>query len=314
MTTSVAPAPPRPRAESPAFRGPTGRRKGRRTGLLWFALPAIVLYVLVVVYPTLSGAALAFTDSKGGRSADFIGLQNFVRLANDPAALASIVNTVVLTVSLVVVQTIVALMLALGLHQRLRSRGILRTVFFLPFILPSLIVGVLWQFLYSPDGPIDSVLESVGLGFLAPLWLGDSSIALWSVIVALIWQNVGFSMVVYLAGLEQIPGELYEAAAIDGASSWRTFWNVTRPLLGPATTINLTLTMVGALKIFDQIFVMTSGGPGYATDVLSLVTYRQSFVLGNWGYGSAIALVLAMIVAAAAFVQLWLRGKVEVDR
>src|SRR3546814_12586024 len=102
-------------------------------------------------------------------------------------------------------------MLALGLHQRLRSRGILRTVFFLPFILPSLIVGVLWQFLYSPDGPIDSVLESVGLGFLAPLWLGDSSIALWSVIVALLWQNVGFSMVVYLAGLEQIPGELYEA-------------------------------------------------------------------------------------------------------
>lgn len=310
MSTSVAPTPPCI-AETPRR---TTRHHSRRGGFLWFALPAIIIYIAVMVYPTIAGAALAFTNSKGGRNFDFVGLANFERLANDPAALASIVNTIVLTIALVIVQTGLALMLAIGLHRRLKSRGVLRTIFFLPFILPSLIVGVLWQFLYSPSGPIDSVLDSIGLGFLSQLWLGDASIALWSVIVALIWQNVGFSMVVYIAGLEQIPEELYEAAAIDGAAGWRTFWNVTRPLLGPATTINLTLTMVGALKIFDQIFVMTGGGPGYATDVLSLVTYRQSFVLGNWGYGSAIALVLAMIVAAAAFVQLWLRGRVEVER
>lgn len=308
MTTSAAPAP---------YRAPVSRREGRRSGgsgLIWFAVPAVAVYLMVMIYPTISGAALAFTNSKGGRTSDFIWFDNFVRLANDPAALGSITNTVLLTLSLVVVQTGLALVLALGLHQRLKTRGFLRTVFFLPFILPSLIVGVLWQFLYSPNGPLDSALDGVGLGFLSRLWLGDSSIALWSVIVALIWQNVGFSMVVFLAGLEQIPTELYEAAAIDGATGRRTFWHVTRPLLGPATTINLTLTLVGALKIFDQIFVMTGGGPGFATDVLSLVTYRQSFVLGNWGYGSAIALVLTMIVAAAAFVQLWLRGRTAVDR
>lgn len=282
--------------------------------MLWFAVPALVLYVVVMVYPTIAGAVLAFTNSKGGKNSDFIGFDNFTRLFNDQAALGSIGNTVLLTVSLVVVQTLIALALALGLHQRLKLRGALRTIFFLPFILPSLIVGVLWQFLYNPGGPIDTVLDSVGLSALSQLWLGDTSIAIWSVIVALIWQNVGVSMVIYLAGLEQIPVELYEAAALDGASWWTSFWNVTRPLLGPATTINLTLTLVGALKIFDQIFVMTGGGPGFATEVLSLITYKQSFVLGNWGYGSAIALVLTMIVAAAAFVQLWLRGRAEVNR
>lgn len=300
--------------EAQAAPAETRRRRRKGAGFLWFAVPALVLYVVVMIYPTIAGAALAFTNSKGGRNADFVGWANFARLFQDPAALGPIANTLILTVSLVIFQSLLALVLALGLHQRLKTRGVLRTVFFLPFILPSLIVGVLWQFLYTPGGPLDSVLDALGLGSLSQLWLGDASIALGSVIVAIIWGNVGFSMVVFLAGLEQIPAELYEAAAIDGATGWRTFWNVTRPLLGPATTIVVTLTMVGGLKIFDQIFVMTNGGPGYATDVLSLVTYRQSFVLGNWGYGSAIALVLTMIVAAAAFVQLWLRGRLEADR
>ncbi|GAA4890404.1 sugar ABC transporter permease [Tessaracoccus lubricantis] len=283
----------------------------RGYALLLFAAPALILYGLVMIYPTLKGAALAFTNSRGGGSYDFVYLDNFRRLLGDQAALGSIINTVVLTVSMVALQTGLALIIALGLHRPLKLRGALRTVFFLPFILPSLIVGVLWQFLYNPGGPVDTVLEGAGLGWVIKLWLGDTSVALWSVIVALIWQNVGFSIVIYLAGLEQIPRELFEAAAIDGATGWKTFWNVTRPLLGSATTINLTLTLVGALKIFDQIFVMTGGGPGYATEVLSLITYKQSFVLGNWGYGSAVALVLTMIVAAAAVIQIWARGRME---
>lgn len=302
-----------PKAHLPN-RGNSARAPRRRSPMLWFAVPAVCLYGLVMVYPTGKGAALAFTNSRGGRAYEFVLFENFQRLAADQAALASIVNTVLLTLSLVVVQTALALAIALGLHQPLKLRGVLRTIFFLPFILPSLIVGVLWQFLYNPGGPIDTVLEAAGLGWAVQLWLGNTSIALWSVIFALIWQNVGFSIVVYLAGLEQIPAELFEAAAIDGAAGWKTFWNVTRPLLGTATTINLTLTLVGALKIFDQIFVMTGGGPGYATEVLSLVTYKQSFVLGNWGYGSAVALVLTMIVAAAAFIQMWARGRMEADR
>lgn len=294
---------------------PARRNSSRRgSGTLWFAVPALVLFGMVMVYPTSAGAVLAFTNSRGGRNTEFVGLANFERLLSDPAAIASLSNTILLTASLVIVQTALALLLALGLHQRLKARGLLRTVFFLPFILPSLIVGVLWQFLYTPGGPIDSVLDAVGLGGLSQLWLGDTSIAMWFVILALIWQNVGFSMVVYLAGLEEIPAQLYEAAATDGASGLQTFWNVTRPMLGPATTINLTLTLVGALKIFDQIFVMTGGGPGYATEVLSLVVYRQSFVLGNWGYGSAVALVLTMIVACAAFIQIWARSRMEGDR
>lgn len=302
MTTTVA----------PAIR--TGKRltKGRhpnRRNLLWFALPALALYGTVLIYPTFAGAALAFTNSKGGRRADFVGLANFQTLLADQDAIRSVGNTILVTVSLVIVQTALALMLAIGLHQKLKLRGALRTIFFLPFILPSLIVGVLWQFLYNPGGPIDSVLSGLGLGSLIQLWLGSTSVAIWSVIVALIWQNTGFSIVVYLAALEEVPAELYEASAIDGANGRQNFWHITRPMLGPATTINITLTMVGALKIFDQIFVMTNGGPGVATQVLSLVTYQQSFVLGNYGYGSAIALVLTMIIAAAAFIQTWARRR-----
>ncbi len=302
MTTTAA----------PAMRAGKNPKKGKhptRRNLLWFALPALALYGTVLIYPTFAGAALAFTNSKGGRRADFVGLANFQTLLADQDAIRSVGNTILVTASLVIVQTALALMLAIGLHQKLKLRGALRTIFFLPFILPSLIVGVLWQFLYNPGGPIDSVLTSLGLGSLIQLWLGSTSVAIWSVIVALIWQNTGFSIVVYLAALEEVPAELYEASAIDGANARQNFWHITRPMLGPATTINITLTMVGALKIFDQIFVMTNGGPGVATQVLSLVTYQQSFVLGNYGYGSAIALVLTMIIAAAAFIQTWARRR-----
>ena len=302
MTTTVAPA------ISTGKNLKNGRHPNRRN-LLWFALPALVLYGTVLIYPTFAGATLAFTNSKGGRRADFVGLANFQTLLADQEAIRSVGNTILVTASMVIVQTALALMLAIGLHQKLKLRGALRTIFFLPFILPSLIVGVLWQFLYNPGGPIDSVLTGLGLGSLIQLWLGSTSVAIWSVIVALIWQNTGFSIVVYLAALEEVPAELYEASAIDGANGRQTFWHITRPMLGPATTINITLTMVGALKIFDQIFVMTNGGPGVATQVLSLVTYQQSFVLGNFGYGSAIALVLTMIIAAAAFIQTWARRR-----
>ena len=276
-------------------------------------MPAIVAYAAVVIYPSLAGGYFAFTDWRGRREATFTGLENFVRLFSDPQARAALGNTLTLTVTVVVLQTILGLALALALSARLATRNLLRTLFFIPVVLPSIIVSVLWKYIYAPGGPIDTVLEGLGLGFLIQSWLGDGKVALGSVIATIIWQNVGVTMVIYLAGIERIPPELHEAAAIDGASAWSRFRYITLPLVAPATTIVLTLSMVGSLKLFDQVFVMTGGGPGYATETLSLVMYMQAFGLGNFGYGTAIALVLTVLVAVAAYLQLLLTRRFEVE-
>lgn len=280
---------------------------------LWFLIPGLLIYGVVVVYPSISGAYYAFTEWNGGPDVYFIGGRNFAELLQDERALAALGNTLVLSVSVVVLQTVLGLLLALALNSAIKTRNLLRTVFFAPMLLPPIAIGVLWQFMYSRGGPIDSVLEGIGLGSLIQSWLGNSSVALWSVIGTIVWQHIGLSMVIYLAALQGVPEELHEAAALDGAGAVRRFWSVTRPLLGQATTIVLALTMIGGLKLFDQVFVMTGGGPGYATETLSLLMYREAFVLGRYGYGSAIALVLTMIVAAIVFVQISATRRAEVE-
>lgn len=281
----------------------------------WFVVPALALYTLVVLYPTVAGGAYAFTDWGGGRTTpDFIGLDNFVELFSTGSALSALRNTLIIAVCTTVIQTLVGLALALALHSALASRNLLRTLFFAPALLPPVIIGFLWQYVLTPDGPLNDVLRSVGLEGLTQNWLGDSSVALASVIAVIIWQNSGLTMVIYLAGLQGIPDELRESAEIDGATWWQRLRHVTVPLLIPATTITLSLTLIVSLKLFDQVFVMTGGGPGYATQTLSLIMYEEAFVSGRYGYSTAIALVLAMIVFAFAMLQLKTLRRFEVDQ
>src|SRR5690606_9091580 len=208
----------------------------------------------------------AFTDWTGRRAApNFIGGANFVELFTATEAIAALRNTVVVAFTATVVQTVLGLALALALHSALASRNLLRTLFFAPALLPPVIIGFLWKYILTPAGPFNDLLRALGLDGFARSWLGDSSLALWSVIAVVIWQHVGLTMVIYLAGLQGIPEELREAAEIDGASWWRRLWHITLPLLMPATTITMSLTLISGLKLFDQVFVMTGGGPGYAT-------------------------------------------------
>ncbi|NEE04710.1 sugar ABC transporter permease [Phytoactinopolyspora halotolerans] len=295
-------------------RGSTGGRRGRLHLVpQWFLIPALIFYGVVVLYPSISGAYYSFTDWKGGAAASWTGLENFQRLIEDEAAVASLRNTLLIAITLTLVQTFLGLLLALALNTAIRSRNLLRTLFFAPMMLPPIITGLLWQYIYVPGGPLDTVLSTLGLSGLSQSWLGDSDIALWSIIGSVIWHHVGMSMVIYLAGLQRIPEELYEAAALDGAGAVRRFWSVTRPLLGQATTIATALTMTASLKLFDQVFVMTGGGPGVSTQTLSLIMYKEAFVYGNYGYGSAIALILTMIVAFIVYLQMSVtrRGEVE---
>ncbi len=303
-------------ARTPSLGGaPSTRSRRSSVGRVpnWFLIPALLFYIVVVLYPSIAGAYYAFTDWRGGTEANWTGFENFIELAGDSAAVASLVNTLTIAVTLTLVQTGLGLLLALALNSAIRGRNLMRTLFFAPMMVPPVIIGLLWQYVYTPNGPLDSLLESVGLGALSQSWLGNSQIALWSIIASVIWHHVGMSMVIYLAGLQSIPQELYEAAAIDRAGPLRRFWSVTRPLLGQSTTIAMALTMTSSLKLFDQVFVMTGGGPGVATETLSLIMYKEAFVYGEYGYGSAIALVLTMIVAAIVFLLMSItrRGEVE---
>ena len=296
------------------------RRRAKRQGsqrahepAIWFALPAILVYLVIVVYPSLAGAVYAFTDWSGvGGKANFVGLDNFKQIVSDDQSLGALRNTVLLTIFIVVVQNAVGLALALGVHARIKSKYAVRAIFFAPVLLSQVVIAFLWKYLLNPDpdSGINALLGLVGLGSLQQDWLGNPSLALWSVGFTVVWQYAGYSMVIFLAGLQGVPRELEEAAAIDGAGRWMRFRKVVLPLLAPAVTINLMLSTIGGLKLFDQVFAITGGGPGYSTETLSTLIYKQAFVFGNYGYSTAVALVLAILVAAVSLVQLKvLRGR-----
>jgi raffinose/stachyose/melibiose transport system permease protein len=290
------------------------RRRGGGIAPPWlFAVPALLIYALVVLYPAFSGAGSAFTDWSGvGAQRSFVGLDNFQELFHDDQALGALRNTLLLTVAIVVVQNGIGLLLALGVHTGIKSRMVLRVVFFAPVVVSPVMVSFLWKYVYNPapDAGLNAALGAVGLGGLRQDWLGNPSIALWSVAFTVIWQCAGYSMVIFLAGLEGVPAELHESAMVDGAGTVARFRHITWPLLAPAVTINLMLSTVGGLTLFTQIIAMTNGGPGYATDTLSTVLYKQAFVFGKFGYSTAVALVLAIFVAAVSFIQIgYLRSR-----
>ncbi|MGH3662271.1 MAG: carbohydrate ABC transporter permease [Micromonosporaceae bacterium] len=279
-----------------------------------YAVPALAFYGLVLLYPSVSGAGYAFTDWNGLAAPDFVGMANFQRMFDDPQAYASIANTLLLTVAVTVAQNAIGLALAVGLNTSIASRNLLRVVFFAPAVLSPLILAYLWQYLYASDGAVNRLLSGVGLGGLTQDWLGDPDLALWSIAVCVVWQNVGLSMVIYLAALQGVPRELHEAASIDGAGAWRRFAHITWPLIAPATTIATVLSVIGCLKLFDQIMAITGGGPGHATETAATVIYKKAFVYGQFGYSTALALVLTAVIFLVSVVHVVLLRRREAFR
>jgi raffinose/stachyose/melibiose transport system permease protein len=295
---------------STAAAGTSRRRRGRRAASLnpaiWFAVPALLIYLAIVIYPSLAGAAYAFTDWSGLGKASWVGLENFKNLFTDAQSFGALKNTLKLTVFIVIVQNAIGLALALGVHTRIKSRFLLRTIFFAPAVLSPVVLAFLWKYMFNPapDSGLNALLGFFGLDFLQQNWLGDPSVALWAIGLTVVWQYAGYSMVIFLAALQGIPQELEEAAALDGAGRFQRFWHVVLPLIAPAMTINLTLSTIGGLKLFDQVFAITGGGPGYASETLSTLIYKQAFVFGKYGYSTAVALVLALLVSGLAILQM----------
>lgn len=265
--------------------------------LLLLAVPALIFYGFAVVVPAVRGAGLAFTNWDGlSRTFDIVWFDNFIRIFTTQSSLDALKMTLVFAIAVTVLQNGIGLVLALGVNSGLKSQNFLRVLLFAPVVITPVVVAYLWKFLLTPNGAVNSLLGIVGLDSAAPSWLGDPFWAATSVISMIVWQHAGYSMVIYIAGLQSIPQEINEASAVDGAGAWRRFWSITWPMLAPATAINVMLTIIGGLKMFTEVFVLTGGGPGGSTETLSTLLYKSAFQFNEFGYGIAMALVLAVIV------------------
>jgi raffinose/stachyose/melibiose transport system permease protein len=290
------------RAAAPPDRRPVIARGRRRAGPpWWFALPAMLLFAFVVLVPSARGVYYAFTDWDGlDPHFSLVGLGNFATMLGDADAVQAVGHTLLIAVSITIIQNGLGLLLALGVNSAIKSRNVLRVFLFAPAVVTPIVTAYLWRNLLGPDGAVNSLLGAVGLGGWRQDWLGDPELALWSVVGVIVWQYAGYSMVIFLAGLQSVPREIYEAADLDGAGPVRRFWSVVRPLLAPAFTVNLMLSIIGGIKLFDQVYALTGGGPGHATDTLSTLIYKDAFTLGEFGYSIALAVVLTIIVAVVS--------------
>jgi raffinose/stachyose/melibiose transport system permease protein len=271
--------------------------------LTWLIPGAVFLFAAHYV-AVVAGAWYAFTDWNGLSTPNVVGLRNFEQIFGDSTARAAFVNTIVLAITFVVAANLIGLLLALGLHRAVRTRNILRSAFFAPIALSPLAVSYIWQFIFSFDGALNYLLQALGLGGLRRPWVADPSAALWTIFVVLVWQFSGLMMMFYLAGLNSIPEEVDEAAAVDGAGALARVWHVTLPLLAPSLTIALTFSAITGLRVFDQVIALTNGGPAGVTETLATQVYKQTWTLGRFGYGAAFALLLSLFVAIVAIAQL----------
>ena len=285
---------------------PRKRRRVRSVGrdLWWLVLPGAAVYLYVVVVPTVQGMHGAFTDWSFATvgAPNFTGLENFTRIFSTDAGPA-VFRTLQLAFVVVVAQNIIGLALALLLNGRVFGRNVLRTIVFAPMVVSSLVVGYLFKYIFGPPGVggVNQVLATLGQDPVD--FLGNPDTALVIIIVTVLWQSIGGNMIIYLAGLQGVPHELEEAAALDGAGYWKRFWFVIRPLLAPAITINLMLGLIGGLKIFDQIFSLTNGGPANQTQTIATLIYAYFSQYADYGRSAALALLLAIGIAILSIIQ-----------
>jgi raffinose/stachyose/melibiose transport system permease protein len=279
-------------------------RKTRHGGLVaWgFALPALLVYAGFLVYPALSSLWFSFTDWDGlSAGYNVVGLDNYTALPSDPVVRQAALNNLIWAVVTVVAPVVLGLVLAVILNGKVRGKPVLRLIFYTPAVLPLVSVASIWGWLYNPEyGAINAALRAVGLDGLAQPWLGQDSTALGATMVAAIWLRVGFPMLLYLAALQGISADLYEAATVDGATRWQQFWHITMPGLKPAHYVVIALSVIDSFKVFDLIYAMTYGGPGTATQVMGTWMYFNVFQYNQAGYGTAIAVVITVVAIAVS--------------
>ncbi len=263
-----------------------------------FLIPACVLFGIFFLLPTVLGFYFSLTDWDIDKKViRFIGLDNFKYLFTRDVFMKALKNTLLFGIFTGVFKNILGLLLALGVNKDLKSKNYLRTLFYLPGVLSMIVVGIMFNSIFSMNGMLNNFLGTIGLEHMITDWLGNKKTAMGCIMFLEIWKWSGFHMIIYLAGLQTIPKELIEASTVDGASKWKQFWHVTLPLLMSSVTINIIISLIGGFKVFEQVYVLTNGGPGNHTQVLNTLVF-QSFSQGFYGRGSAMGLLLFLFIAS----------------
>jgi raffinose/stachyose/melibiose transport system permease protein len=308
-TTATTPAQPKTARELAKRRGPG--RKRIDPMFFWMVIPAIVLFFVFHTLALLQGVFYSFTDFAGYGSYEFVGFRNYANLFRDPRIIDSYLFTFKFSIVATILTNVVALAIAVGLNAKIKARNLFRGVYFVPNILTILIVGYVFQYLFANSLP--KLGESLGIESLSTNILADPNLAWLGIVVVAVWQASAFAIILYLAGLQTVPTDVYEAAAIDGASAWKQFWRITFPLIAPFFTINMVLSLKGFLQVFDLIVAMTNGGPGTSTESISLQIYRGGFEGGEFAYQMANAVIFFIVIVVFSIAQLTFLRRREVS-
>jgi len=267
-----------------------------------FLLPYLLIFSIFRFIPSVGGLVVSFFKWSLGGDPKFIGIDNYVNLAQDGSFYTSIRNTLSFFVLTVPVLVVASLLLAMLLNQKLAGRRVMRTISIIPYVLIPSIVGIMWNWMFDNNfGLLNYYIKKLGGSPI--FWLTDERFALIAVSIVVVWTYIGYDMILFLAGLQGIPKETYEAAEVDGASTFQVFWHITLPLLKPVTMMVSTLTLVNVVQLFDQIYVMTNGGPGTSTLTMVQYMYTSAFTNYELGYGSAIEVVILVLLMVLITVQ-----------
>jgi len=279
------------------------------TMIAWlFSSPALILLIVFIAIPFFMAIYLSFTDQRlvpnPNLPTQIVGLRNFVRLIDDEAFLRGLINNFYFVIVVVPIQTALALFLAILINQKIKGVNTYRTVYFAPVVTSMVVVAVIWTFLYNPSGMINSFIRILSFGTLGPYkWLQDTKLVFPAIMLLSIWQGVGFQMVIYLAGLQEIPTDMYEAAEVDGANKWQQFTSITWPMLRNTTIFVVITTTILAFRLFDQVKVMTNGGPQNASMTTIVYVIEQGWGQLKVGYASAISVLFFIIVLVISLLQ-----------
>ncbi len=276
-------------------------------------LPAFLLFSIFFIYPLLKGIGLSLTDYDGMTKANFVGFDNFIEFFKDHRAMNDVKTTILFALGSAPLLNIFGFLYALLLDRKFVGKSIIRTIIYLPAVISPLIMGYIWYFILQPKrGFIYSLIESVSGNALDFNWLGNSSMAIWVIVIVNVWQFVGMTMVIYLAGLQAIPEELHEAGMIDGASYLQRIRYITLPMMIQPIKINVITNIIGSLAVFEIIIALTDGGPGYSTESLSIYIMRKCY--GSFtGYSTAVAIVLFFIVLIPVYISFKYLNKKNVE-
>jgi raffinose/stachyose/melibiose transport system permease protein len=300
MTAVTTPPPITSTDLGPRRSGRLPRSTGRAYYLM--VLPALALFLLFHTFPVLQGVYYSLTNYAGYGRYDFVGLNNYINLFQDSRVWDSYVFTFQFALVATVLTNLIALAIALGLNGKIRFRNTLRGVFFIPNVLAILIVGYIFNYLFSNSLPY--IAEKLGIGALSTSILADPELAWVGVVILAVWQAMAFNVIIYLAGLQTVPEDLYEAATLDGAGAWQRFRSVTLPLIGPFVTINMVLALRNFLQVFDHIAALTKGGPGTSTTSVAYLIYNGGLNGGEYAYQTANAVVFFICIVVISIFQL----------